>query len=51
MPTGLSELSGSEKTDGSFEKANCGRFDIFVFREANIKGILACVLTIQLLKT
>ena len=33
----LSELSGSEKTDERFEKANPGRFDVFVFREANIK--------------
>lgn len=39
----MSELSGSEKTDERFEKAKRGRFDVFVFREANIKWILACL--------
>ena len=47
----LSELSGSEKTDERFEKAKRGRFDVFVFREANINWILACVSTTQLLET
>lgn len=47
----LSELSGSEKTDERFEKAKRGRFDVFVFLEANIKWILACVSTTQLLET